>query len=240
MGAILLLMTIGGTLAAILLLGISFLMKQFWLRNFVFGAVLVWYAFYLAALCGASVFSAEKTLGPGEEKAFCGFYLDCHLSASVTNVRRAKTFGALKANHEFFVVKVKISNGARRAPLGLSEPKLTVVDEAGRIYEPTEDLTITVETPRFEDEIPAGGSLEDEIAFDLPADALRPRLDIRAGHGIDRLLESFLIGDEDSFLHRRSYFLLAVAPEIGKMAGGFENAAADRDLTGRDARVRLD
>lgn len=49
-------------------------------------------------------------------------------------------------------------------------------------------------------------SFEREIVFDLPANVQNPRLDIREGCGVDRLIEAVLIGEEDSIGHKRNYF----------------------------------
>lgn len=206
MGAILLLMTIGGSILAAILLAISIWKGKSWLKNFVLGGVTVWFSFYIIIFLMSSIFSEEKTLAFNEPKEFCGFYLDCHLNARISGVRQSKTFGRLTAQNEFFIVKVKISNDAKREPLALITPKFTVIDDHGRQISPTEDLTVSIQTPKFEEKIPAGQSIEDEIAFDLPPDAKNPRLDIREGYGIDQAIESILIGDEDSFLHKRNYF----------------------------------
>ncbi len=217
MGAILLLMTIGGTIIAAILLALAFWKKIIWLKHFVLGGVTVWFSFYVIVFLMSSIFSVERTLGLNEPKEFCGFYLDCHLNARLSGVRRSKTFGRLTAQNEFFIAKVKISNDARRESLALITPKFTVIDEQGRQFSPTEDLTVSIQTPPFEEKIPAGQSIESEIAFDLPPDAKNPRLDIREGYGIDHAIEAILVGDEDSLWHKRNYF-------------GLENAATTANL----------
>jgi Domain of unknown function (DUF4352) len=209
MGAILLLMTIGGLIIALILLALAFLKKITWLKHFVLGGITVWFSFYVIIFLMSSIFSVEKTLGLNEPKEFCGFYLDCHLNARISDVRRSKTFGRLTAQNEFLIAKVKISNDARREALALITPKFTVIDDQGRQFSPTEDLSVSVQTPPFEEKIPAGQSIEGEIAFDLPPDAKNTRLDIREGYGIDHAIEAILVGDEDSFWHKRSYFKLA-------------------------------
>ena len=209
MGAILLLMTIGGSILAAILLALAFWKKIAWLKNFVLGGVTVWFSFYVIIFLMSSIFSVERTLALNEPKEFCGFYLDCHLNARLLDVRRSKTFGRLTAQNEFFITKVKISNDARRESLALITPKFTVIDEQGRQFSPTEDLSVSIQTPPFEEKIPAGQSIESEIAFDLPPDAKNPRLDIREGYGIDHAIEAILVGDEDSLWHKRTYFKLA-------------------------------
>jgi hypothetical protein len=44
--------------------------------------------------------------------------------------------------------------------------------------------------------------------FDLPRSVRRPRLQFTEGYWIDRLIELFLIGDEDSLLHGKTTLLL--------------------------------
>lgn len=206
MGVLMLLMTICGLAAAIVLLIYAFWTKRDWLKNFVAGGVVIWLIGYFILLFAGSFYSEEKTLAFNQPKEFCGFYFDCHLHAAVTGVCRSKTFGAMTAQNEFYIVKVKVFNDAKRETLALIKPDFTVIDAQGREFKSSEDLTVTVETPKFEEKIPAGGSVEDEIAFDLPSDAQNPRLDIREGYGIDHAIEAVLIGDEDSIGHKRSYF----------------------------------
>ena len=112
MGVVLLLLTVSLTLLAAVLLVASGQTKRFWLRNFVVGALVIWYAGYFGALLSASLLSREKTLGLNEPKKFCGFSFDCRLSASVVGVRRAGTFGRLRAANEFRIVRVRFANDA--------------------------------------------------------------------------------------------------------------------------------
>ena len=206
MGLLMILATIGGLGLAFILLIIAAWTKQVWLSKFVSGAVAVWLVFYTTMLLGVSLASREKTLQLNEAKAFCGFYLDCHLYASVSDVRTAKQIGDKTAQGVFYIVKVKIFSDARRAAIGLHNPQFEVVDEQRRIFEPTEDLTVSGNP--FERKVPAGGSFEGEVVFDLPTDIKNPRLDIAEGIGIDKVIESVLIGDEDSVLHKRVRFSL--------------------------------
>ncbi|MEO8041744.1 MAG: DUF4352 domain-containing protein [Acidobacteriota bacterium] len=213
MGVLLMLMTIGGLLVAAVLLAISIYTKKIWLRNFVFGGVAVWFVFYFAMLFGFSVTSKEKNLALNEPKEFCGFYLDCHMHTSVTDVRTAKTIGNKTANGEFYIVKVKVFSDAKAATIGLLTVDAHVVDGAGQKY----DRDMTAESnlspqPDFEKPISPVESFEKEIVFDLPEKIDQPRLDIREGYGIDHAIEAVLVGDEDSILHKRNYFSLEGRP----------------------------
>jgi hypothetical protein len=209
MGVLLMLMTIGGLIVAAILMTVAIWTKKPWLRNFVLGGVAVWFAFYAVMLFGASLSSKETTLALNEPKAFCGFYLDCHMHTAVTGVRRAKAIGDKTANGEFYVVKVKVFSDAKQATLGMLTVDAHVIDEGRREFaRDTLAETALGEQPPFEKQISPVESFEKEIVFDLPIDAKNPRLDIREGYGIDHAIETVLVDDEDSILHKRSLFKL--------------------------------
>ena len=138
MGVLLMLMTIGGLITAIVLLGISVFTKRIWLGKFVFGAVAVWLVFYAILLFATALSSRENTLGLNEPKEFCGFYLDCHLHTAVTDVRKMKMLGSKIASGEFYVVKVKVFSDAKRSTLGLITVDTLVFDDQNSIF--TRDL----------------------------------------------------------------------------------------------------
>jgi hypothetical protein len=209
MGVLLMAMTIGGLLVAMILFVISILTKKTWLRSFVLGGVAVWFVFYFAMLVGFSLASKEKALAVNEPKEFFGFYLDCHMHTAVSGVRKTKTIGNKTSNGEFYIVKVKVFSDARTAVLGLMAVDAHVVDAAGRTYARDMDAEAGLSPqPDFEKSIAPVDSFEKEIVFDLPANVQNPRLDIREGHGIDHTIEAVLIDDEDSVLHKRNYFSL--------------------------------
>lgn len=210
MGVLLMLMTIGGLVAAGVLLAISLFTKKTWLTKFTIGGVAVWFVLYAAMLFGFSLYSREKTLALNEAKAYCGFYLDCHMHTSVTGVRTAKQIGERTADGEFYIVKVKVFSDARAATLGLLTVDAHVVDGRNRVY--ARDMRAEEQMPPqppFEKRISPVESFEKEIVFDLPADVVDPRLDISEGYGIDYVIEAVLVDDEDSFLHKRQFFKLA-------------------------------
>lgn len=214
MGVILLLMTIGGTLAAAVLFAFAGWTRRAWLKNFVLGGVAVWYGFYLIAFTLSSVFSEEKTLALNEPKEFCGFYFDCHLHTAVDGVRRAKTLGDRTAAGEFYIVKVRVFSNAKREPLHLVAAEARIVDERKREFaRDAEAEKFLGEQPAFEKTVGPAESFTREIVFDVPADARNPRLDLRDGYGIDRVIEAVLVGDEDSLGHKRQFFALDGQPE---------------------------
>ncbi len=215
MGAILLMMTIGGLIAAAILLAISFWTKKAWLTNFVLGGVSVWFIFYAIIFFISSIFSEEKTLALNEPKEFCGFYIDCHMHTAVSDVQKTKNFGGKTAIGEFYIVKIKVSSDAKQVPLNLITPNFEVVDADGNRFQ--RDASLEKPEPNWEQKVPAGGSFEKEVVFDLPTEIKNPRLDVREGYGIDHAIEAILVGDEDSFLHKRLYFKLEEQPQTASV-----------------------
>lgn len=201
MGVLLMLMTICGLLVAAVLLVIAIYTGKNWLRNFVFGGVAVWFVFYIVMLLGFSLSSEEKLLGLNEPKEFCGFYFDCHMHTAVVDLRKTKTIGDKTANGEFYIVKVKVFSDAKQATLGFDSLKLFAIDENGKLYPRATEAENP--DPPFTKEVPAGGSFEKEVVFDLPSGVKSPRLDMHDGEG---WIEKVLVGDEDSILHKRNYF----------------------------------
>jgi hypothetical protein len=209
MGVILMAMTIGGLFVAAILLVVAVWKKIGWLKTFVLGGVMVWFAFYVIIFLVSSIFSEEKTLQLNQPKEFCGFYLDCHMHTAVTDVRKTKTIGGKTAVGEFYVVKVKVFSDAKQATLGLLTVDAKVFDEQKREFKRDEQAEANLgEQPPFDKRISPVESFEKEIVFDLPLDAKNPRLDIREGYGIDHAIEAILVDDEDSLWHKRNYFKL--------------------------------
>ncbi|MEP6704544.1 MAG: hypothetical protein ABJB34_07045 [Acidobacteriota bacterium] len=209
MGVLLMLMTIGGLLVAVVLFATSISTKKTWLRNFVFGGVAVWFIFYFAMLFGFSLSSKEKDLAFNQPKEFCGFYLDCHMHTAVTDVRKTRTIGNKTAVGEFYIVTVKVFSDAKAATLGLLTVDAHVVDAVDQNY--TRDMdaeTVLGPQPEFDKKISPVESFEKKIVFDLPSSVDGPRLDIREGYGIDHVIEAVLVDDEDSVFHKRNYFKL--------------------------------
>lgn len=208
MGVLLMAMTFGGVLAAIFLFAIATYYKKAWLKTFVLGGIAVWFVVYAVMLVGMSLKSEERLLALNEPKEFCGFYLDCHMHAAVTNVRRTKTIGDAEAKGEFYVVTVRVFSNAKRATLSLGGFKLIATDDAGNRY-PQVDVPES-EYPSFTKPIGPGKTFEGEVVFDLPVGQTAVRLDAYGyPNKAEAFVEKFLIGDEDSLLHGRRYFDLS-------------------------------
>ena len=212
MGMLLMLMTIGGLFLGAILLVIAIATRKTWLRNFVVGGVAVWFVFYTVMLLGFSLTSTEKILAANEAKEYCGFYFDCHLHTSVTNVRTAKTIGSVSAKGTFYIANVKVFSDARNANISLHliEPKARVVLSNGERVErdAVAEAMLPTANVRLDTDIHNNETIEKEIVFDVQTDATNPKLLITEGYGIDKTIEHVLVGDEDSVFHAQTFFEL--------------------------------
>ena len=212
MTVLLMMMTVGGVIAAGVVLVVSLFTRNAWLAKFTLGAVVVWFAFYATMLVTFSEMSQEKTLAVNEPKEFCGFYLDCHLHTEVTGVRTAQKIGAYEAKGLYYIVDVRVFSDARNpsVALRLLQPKAIVTDENGAVYTRVESAEQALPSAAADlgEEIRSSQTILKEIVFDLPVGAADPRLDISEGYGIDKVLEALIVGDEDSIMHKRTYFKL--------------------------------
>ena len=128
MGVLMMLLTIGGLLAAGVLFAIAWLNESAWLKKFLLGGVAIWFAFYVVMLLGYSAASKDRVLGVGEPKEFCGFYLDCHMHAEVTNVETANQIGNRTAKGKFYIVGLRVFSDAKNPNIAfrLIEPRAVI------------------------------------------------------------------------------------------------------------------
>ena len=214
MGVLLMLMTIGGLIVAVILLGISLFTRKSWLMKFTVGGIAVWFVFYAVLLIGSSLTSKKTMIAVGntDGKEFCGFYLDCHLHATVTGLRTAKQIGDRSANGEFYIVKVKVSSDARNPSIGfrLLEPKARVVLANGDkiVRDDEAEKLLPTATADLGANIKGSETIEKEIVFDIPPASSDLKLLITEGYGIDKVIERVLVGDEDSIFHAQTFFKL--------------------------------
>lgn len=166
---------------------------------------------YAALLLGVSLFSKEYVLGAGVEKYFCE--IDCHLAYSVQNVQQAKNISGQTAHGNFYVVTLRTrfderTISARRpkdAPLTPNPRNIVVLDADGQAYAPVMEPRDAGTRPMTTPLIP-GESYLTRLVFDLPANVREPRLYVDNAPWPNRVL----IGHEDSPLHGKIYFRLAV------------------------------
>jgi hypothetical protein len=179
-----------------------------------------WIVAYVTLLVVTSVSSRERTLALGETKRFCGFYLDCHMGVAVERVHTTSSIGEagneLSAGGTFYVVTLRVSSDARRAPLHLERPEFAIVDAEGFRHERSLDAEQRLPPDwlaDLEQPVRAGSSFTRTIIIDVPHGARNPRLHVTVGGVLDRAAEVVLVGDEDALLHAPT--LHALAPVSG-------------------------
>jgi hypothetical protein len=173
-------------------------------------------AAYLAVLLMVSITSAAPVLGLNEEQRFCG--ADCDLAFSVTNVTKAEAVGdppsQAKAQGIFYIVTVKMRSDAARVTMRFNDSvniragddqgtKHTNSPEGQRALDQSRGITSTLQLPWVRSLAP-GQSASRDIVFDLPRETKEPVLYIVEGDWPTR----FIIGDENSFLHKRTVIKL--------------------------------
>jgi hypothetical protein len=203
-------------LTAGLTLGYSILRKKSRLTKVTMLTIVLVAGVYLAVLLIYSLASSEKVLARGEEKHFCE--IDCHLAYSVTDVHETKVLGEgpdqLIAAGMFRVVTVKtrfdentISRNRGDRLLYPNSRVVSITDENGTQYFPSSIAQSVLEKSQAAGAamtIPLrpGEKYSTTLVFDLPADIKNPALLIHEGEFLTR----FVIGHENSFLHKKTRF----------------------------------
>jgi hypothetical protein len=169
-----------------------------------------WVVLYLGLLLVTSMTSEEIVLDQGERKAFCGFYLDCYIGATVEEVTTSKRLGSSGqetiANGLFHLVTVTFSSDARQAALSLAHPDAVLMDAQGRRYirNRAAEQALSENAAPLPASIQNGQIIPQTFVFDVPPSAEGLKLHVTMGDALGRFVEAFLIGDDDSLLHRRT------------------------------------
>lgn len=174
---------------------------------------------YFLLLLAVSVSSREHLLGLGEAKRFCGLYLDCHRMVTVESVRYADTVAGHRAEGRFAIVTVSLSSDATGVTLRSGRLDATLRGTARRTHPRAgmaERALAAAGTPAGLPNVPlpAGAPVRSSLVFDVPADDTGLQLRIRDADVLTTLTELLLIGDEDSFLHTRTWFVLGPPTEL--------------------------
>jgi hypothetical protein len=194
--------------------GVALAARRSRLAKLLGGAGLAVGTVYATLLAAASVFSHDRTLGPGERKYFCE--MDCHLAYDVASAE------ALDAGRRAVTVRTwfdpkTIARWRGDGPLAPGPRTLYLLDEAGRRYDPSPEATRAWESAHggstpLEQALRPGESYTTTLVFELPPGTSAPRLFVGDPPGIERAL----IGHENSPMHGKTY--LSVPPP-GRPAG---------------------
>lgn len=156
---------------------------------------------YFGLLLGFSASSHDRALALGQEKYFCE--IDCHLAYAVVDVK-----SHMRGESKDYVVTLRTrfdettisAQRPKDAPLVPSPREVRVIDSLGRAYEPGSTAGASLMTP-----LRPGESYNTEMEFRIPKDASSLRLLIQT---IPAWPDRVLIGDENSWLHKKTYFAL--------------------------------
>jgi hypothetical protein len=156
-------------------------------------AASTWIIAYAILLVVSALLSHEEVLRSGDTKYFCGFFLDCHIGVAVSGTR--------ETGHH--LITLRFSNTARRATISPYEVQVEVIGSDGRHYPAQPDGRSDLERA-----IGPGESYAVDVSYDLPPGVRADRLLVSQGVGIDRVLDGLVIGNENSFLHKRTYLAI--------------------------------
>jgi len=188
------------------------------------GGALIVIAGYGLLLCGVSLASSEKILPVGGWKYFCE--LDCHIGYSVSGVETTVALGPemqpVSAKGRFVIVRVKvwfdehtISPSRGDGPLTPNARRVVLVDPSGRTYARSYEGEAALARVKGEEmtlrrPLRPGQSFVKDLVFDVPKHTSGLRLLITEDDPETR----FIVGHENSLLHKKIFLSLNSAPTI--------------------------
>ncbi len=156
---------------------------------------------YFGLLLGFSAGSHATTLARGQEKYFCE--IDCHLAYAIADVKTqagaTSTIYVITLRTRFDETTISASR-PKDAPLTPSPREVRVIDGNGHEYAPASTQGTPLMTP-----LKPTDSYTTELEFNLPKDATGLRLLINTS---PQWPDYLVIGDENSWLHQKTYFAL--------------------------------
>jgi hypothetical protein len=156
---------------------------------------------YFGLLFGFSLGSRDRLLTQGQEKYFCE--IDCHLAYSVLQV---KTEPSIALTRHVVTLRTRFdettisSHRPKYAPLVPSPRTVQLIDSYGATYSPDSAAGSPLSAPLI-----PGQSYTTELTFQIPSGARDLRLLVTT---TPQWPDSVVIGDENSWLHKKTYFAL--------------------------------
>lgn len=176
-------------------------------------------AIYVTTLLAFSLTSRDEVARHGQEKYFCG--LDCHVAYSVVGSREARSLGngdgrtASRGVFRVVTLAVRFDEDTicQRRPRDLAltpnPPRIRLVDESGASHavdaagqsalEAAEGTQTALSRP-----LKPGEGYRTQLVFDVPGSAR----DLRLLLTDDLFVTRFLIGHENSLLHKKVFLSL--------------------------------
>jgi hypothetical protein len=191
----------GGLILGLIVVAVALLARKGRFAGIVAGTIAAGAAAYLALLLVFSLFSGKVVLARGSEKYFCE--IDCHLAYSVVAANSVADGGA---NQVTVTVRTRFDPSTispqrpKDAPLTPNARVVYLEDALHRRYQPAAisgTPLVTALTP--------GDFYISTFTFRVPQDATGLRLLIALAPEWEN---NFLIGEENSLLHRKTYLAL--------------------------------
>lgn len=163
---------------------------------------------YFGLLLGFSAGSRDIELARGQEKYFCE--IDCHLAYSIVDVKMKPE---ADADDYYITLRTRFDetttspNRPKGASLLPSPRQVELLDGAGHEYALSSTAGIPLMTP-----LTPGDSYLTQLEFRLPKHAAGIRLLLSTTPGWP---DHLVIGDENSWLHKKTYFTLQPTRDLG-------------------------
>jgi hypothetical protein len=159
---------------------------------------------YAVILIGVSLSSKTRELSPGTNKCFDDW------CATVAGARALPLPNAVDG--KLLAVTLLVSNRARQAAFRPSQPRLNLVLPSGRELSPSGSGQLEFEKTAGPQEdlakrLVAGDSFQTTVVFEVPAATRDASLVLLEGPA---LVTRFLVGDENSFFHRKMVYPITV------------------------------
>ena len=158
-------------------------------------------AVYFVLLFGFSLASHTQILARGQEKYFCE--IDCHLAYSILDVQ---TQPAGAATRYVITIRTRFDETTtspsrpKDVPLTPGPRTIFLIDGSGQRYAPSETHGTPLLTP-----LKPGDAYTTRLVFEVPQKTGEMRLLLATAPAWP---DHFVVGDENSLLHEKSYFAL--------------------------------
>ena len=153
---------------------------------------------YFALLFGFSAGSHATTLARGQEKYFCE--IDCHLAYSIVDTNSQPDGRYIVSLRTRFDETTTSPSRPKDVPLTPSPREVRLIDSAGRQYAP-----VATEGTPLNTSLKPAESYTTRLEFTIPQSATGLRLLINT---IPQWPDKLVIGDENSWLHKKTYLAL--------------------------------
>jgi len=160
--------------------------------------LLLFVAVYMFVLLGFSIAEPQKEVPIGTPQCFDDWCI------AVQQVTRQDAIGASRANGTFWIATVSVSSRAKGRPQRETDVRVYLTDDGGRQFDVSPAGQRALEQQGLAGMpptsfVPAGGSIESRLAFDVPRDVRHLSL-VKASWGWFPF--RLIIGDPQSWLHR--------------------------------------